>query len=542
LWLVAGWSAAAEPDRVEQDRQILQAAGVDPEDAGLLQFFRTRTLQGQDLTRIQSLIRDLGDESFEVREKASVGLVELGPVAEAHLKEAARSTDPEVKKRAEECLGKLARGSTSAVAHAAARLLAARKAAGAVEVLLNYLPFVADESTAEAVCNALSRLAAKDGKAEPLLIAGLADKLSIKRVGAARALLRSGLAEVRPGIRKLLHDPESTVRLQVALLLVEEGREPEGVALLIDMIPDAPPRQRWDIEDLLGRIAGEKAPDALKGTSDRKQIRDAWSKWWKENGEKIDLVKLELLAKVSGRTLIVERNRTPPTSGRVYEIDRDGKVQWEIGGLRVPNDARLVGEDRVLICEATSRRVTQRSLKGEVLWEYQVSAIVQSAQPLANGNVFVTCRNALIELDKDGKEVSRKDLAPTEACYAAAKTKDGRIGMVSATGKFTLLSPEGKEVKNFQAERPYVYGGIEVLKDGGLILASYTAGKVLRYDADGKVVWESAVPSPSAVSLLPNGNCLVTNMVGSSIIELDREGKEVRKISCQGRPYKAYGK
>ena len=59
-------------DVIGSDRQeILRAAKISMDGPSLLEFFRKRTLTPANRERIQSLIRQLGDKSFEVREQAS---------------------------------------------------------------------------------------------------------------------------------------------------------------------------------------------------------------------------------------------------------------------------------------------------------------------------------------------------------------------------------------------------------------------------------------------------------------------------------------
>lgn len=55
--------------------------------------------------RIETLIRTLGDSSFDAREKAMEGLRELGRAVEPELRRAAESEDPEIKQRAKAILG-----------------------------------------------------------------------------------------------------------------------------------------------------------------------------------------------------------------------------------------------------------------------------------------------------------------------------------------------------------------------------------------------------------------------------------------------------
>src|SRR5262249_8988857 len=155
--------------------------------------------------------KQLGDDSFELREQATTALIALGGAAEAQLKEAAQSSDPEVKNRAVLCLSKLAKASSPSVIQAAARVLGAHHPEGSAEALLQFLPYAPDESTADTVRGALAKTAVKDGKPDKLLVEGLEDKLPAKRLGAALALYRSGLNEVRPALMKLLKDPDTSI-------------------------------------------------------------------------------------------------------------------------------------------------------------------------------------------------------------------------------------------------------------------------------------------------------------------------------------------
>src|SRR5712675_156660 len=66
----------------------------------------TRPTTGQ----VEAAIRDLGDERFEVRERASDVLFRAGPGGMAALQRAAGWGNPEVRIRAETRLGKISRG------------------------------------------------------------------------------------------------------------------------------------------------------------------------------------------------------------------------------------------------------------------------------------------------------------------------------------------------------------------------------------------------------------------------------------------------
>ena len=95
---------AADLPRIKTDEQLLKGAGVPTDGPGLLQYFRRRALQDAAADKIKALIRQLGDDDFEVREKASAGLIDLRHRAVPFLLLARSSPEPEMVRRAEDCL------------------------------------------------------------------------------------------------------------------------------------------------------------------------------------------------------------------------------------------------------------------------------------------------------------------------------------------------------------------------------------------------------------------------------------------------------
>jgi hypothetical protein len=100
---------------------------------------------------------------------------------------------------------------------AAARLLAVRKPDGSAEVLLRYLPFADEESIIEEIELTLAAVALREGRAEPALTKALTAEEPLSRGMAGAALARARAAEHQNAIRKLLLDPDATVRLRVGL-------------------------------------------------------------------------------------------------------------------------------------------------------------------------------------------------------------------------------------------------------------------------------------------------------------------------------------
>jgi HEAT repeat protein len=534
LALAVGLPAAAEPDPAREDEQALQAANVGVDGPALLDFFRKRTPVEADRPRIQALIADLADDSYVVRDKASADLVSVGPTALALLREALKSEDVEVARRAEKCLQLIEPYASIPVTAAAARLLAVRRPDGAADALLAYAPFADDEVVSDAVREALAAVGRRDGKPDEAVTLALQDKLPVRRAAAVGALLRSASAEQRGPLRKFLEDPEPLVRLEAALALVD-ARDRDAVPVLVALLTDLPLERCWEVEDVLCRLAGDQTPSVSLGADEagRKECRDAWADWWARDGGKLDLAKLDLSQRQLGYTLIVELNRG--LAGRVMEVDGDGRPRWQIENLQYPIDAQVVGNDRVLIAEQRGRRVTERNFKGEVLWEKAVPSLLQGVQRLPNGNTFIVTRNQLLEVDREGKQVSAVE-RPSLDVMAARKLRNGEIVLLTLAGMCTRLDASGKELAHFPAGATYIIGlNVDAVPGGRVLVPQYSQSKVVEFDAEGQKVWEHETPNPNSVVRLPSGNTLIGSMVSQRAVEVDRGGKEVWEYKAEGR-------
>jgi len=118
---VAEWAAlqAADADMkkskpkpaVAADEALLKAAGLTGDGPALLDYFRKRTVQSVDPKKIKSLIKQLDDDSFQMRERASEELVKYRKFAEPWLNEALKgSKSPEVVRRVQRCLERIRSG------------------------------------------------------------------------------------------------------------------------------------------------------------------------------------------------------------------------------------------------------------------------------------------------------------------------------------------------------------------------------------------------------------------------------------------------
>src|SRR4051812_8974216 len=144
--LLAGEVAARDARAADSDPELVYAektlstAGVPTDGPALLRFFRERTLTEEERARLADAVRQLGDDDFDVREKAAADPNRAGRRSLPLLRPALRDADKERARRAEQCVREIESGRDLLLVGAAARVLAERRPDGTAAVLLDYLP------------------------------------------------------------------------------------------------------------------------------------------------------------------------------------------------------------------------------------------------------------------------------------------------------------------------------------------------------------------------------------------------------------------
>jgi HEAT repeat protein len=540
-WAIKGPPGDDEPARKVR-REVWAAWWRSVDSASLLDEFRQRCLPDDDVNRARTFLAQLADPSAETRQRAQAGLLALGPGVVPVLRRAAATADSKGATAAvERCLQAFTdRGLPATLPPAAARLLAVRRPKGAAEALLAYLP-LADEAMATEIESALTVLARHDGKLEPALAAALGDKVPARRAAAAEVVCRGGPPEQRALVRPLLQDADPEVRLRAALSLAGAG-EKEAVPVLIALLTDLPESEAQQAEEYLRQVAGDTAPEVWVGGHDaeRRKCRDAWQAWWRDRGSRAELVGANGSIRLRGYTLIVEMYNPLRRGGRVFEVDTAGKIRWSIEGLQYPVDAQVLPGDHVLITEQNLQRVSERDLKGKVIWEKSVPNVLR-AERLPRGQLMIVARNQLQVTDKAGKEVFTH-LRPGYDLMHAERLRDGGFALLTSNWEYIRLDANGKPRKSVQVPPGNMSGmvhGVEVLPNDRLLVAEFQGNKVVEQDLNGKVLWEAAVSGAVAVSRLPSGHTLVSGHNPQRVCEVDHKGKVVWEYKDGVWPYGA---
>lgn len=532
-----------EFDTSKDDVQIVAQAGLKGEGPDLLEYFKKRTLKAPDPKEIEALVKQLGDDDFQAREKAYLSLMTMGASALAGLKAGENDPDLEVRKRVADLKQRIDTKAEPTLQAAAARLIAKTNPQGAAEALMAYLPFASDPMVVDEICRTLGAVALRDDKVEPVLVKSLEDPIAIKRAAAGEALARAEVKEQLPAIKKLLADKDLSVRFRVCMAMLGL-KDKDVVPVMIDLLQELPANQLWPIEEALLRLAGEKAPQVSLGTdaASRKNTRDVWAKWYAENEKTIDMAKLTADNVYLGYTLIVQHNNRIGVGGgnvgEVFELDKDKNVRWKFTMAQgYPVDAQMIGPNRVLVCEYQGGKVTERDLKGEVKWEHACGGNPFAAQRLPNGNTFIVMQGRLIEVDRNRNEVWSYQ-RPNQDIMRARKLPTGEVVFITNIGAqatYTRMDAKTQKVnKTFNVmQTQMLFGNVEVLPNGNIIVPHYNQHRVTEYKDDGSQVTTTNLNWPNSVVRLPNGNNLITSYNQRQVYEY-RGNQQVWNFATDG--------
>jgi HEAT repeat protein len=533
-------ASSALAQHAANDEAYLAAAKISPDAKGLLEFFRSRSLRGEQLGQVEQYLEDLADARFKVREAASEKLIQLGiPVLPA-LRRFAHDADPERGRRAQACIAEieLHRVGSVGLAMPAARVLAKLKPPGAMEALLIFLPFNEDEWVEEEVLTALTDLVRDGRPLDPVIVGFLSDQHPARRAASGLLAGRSSEPEHRLAVQKLLHDTNPKVQLRAAQGLLA-GHDREAVPALIRLVEHGPTGISSRAEETLFRMAGDKAPGLSSSTSLSSQRRNAqaWTEWWRQNASQFDLRHWEDESRDQGLTLVAEMD-----SNQVWEYAADGAVKWKIKDLSGPMDAHILRNGHVLIAEYEGRRVTERDLKGKILWSKSLSGNPIACQRLNNGNTFIATHHSLVEVTPAGAEVYNHTPSKSIFLFGAQKLANGHVVYIANPGIIEEFDPVKEQIiRNVRLGSDF--GGwcsVEVLANGRFLVALFTEGKVQELDAAGKILWQCRVAGACHASRLRNGNTLVASMTHRKVLELDGDGKIIHEYGTEGRPWRVH--
>jgi outer membrane protein assembly factor BamB len=545
------------------DAEALKRANLsETNGAKLIEYLKQRTLTESEQGRIAEIIKRFGADDFDERVRATQEIESYGPAAIGPLKPAASDSDPEVAFRARQALKKVETVPHSAVASAAVKAVAKLKPDGAAAALIGFLPLADDEAVSDVIRDALVSLAiGADGKADPALVAALADVSPIRRAAAYKALITGGPSTERirvkdayPRVREaVLKESDTEARFTGLWALALTTREKEFIPELIALVPKLPRGRIWQVEDLLLQLAGTHPKDGrfLKSPESLAKAGDAWQAWWKEKGDSIDLAKLDYKQRVAGITDLLEMDVRYSGPGRLISLGHDLKERWRITGLRTPGDARFAPNGRIYVLETNYSTVNEMDQTGKSIRTINVGQQPVTANLLPDGGLLVICRGSVFAFDEDGKQLlnynrpsKRHDILAGERLPSGEVVLITNNGQDKATG--VVLDEKLKETKRkITLGRTYHVHTMDVIGANKVLVCESTG--VAEYDIEtGKQEWRFACNSPTSCQRLINGNTLICEMnfiPNGRVIEVDPSGEIVWEYQSKdslriGRAYR----
>jgi HEAT repeat protein len=544
------------------DLDWLRRAKVPTDDAGLVRFLNSLRGREADPAEVERLVRALSGGTRDEAEAAAKALTDLGAVAVPALRRHRLGPDPAGAARVRACLEKIEEAADRPLARPAMRRLVMRKAAGAADALLGYVPFAFDPAAAEDAWYGLDELAATDPKVLAMLAVALSDKQPARRAVAACILGRRGNATQKAAVRTWLGDPDPEVRLRAAQGLLA-GKHAAGVPTLIDLLTDPAIEVRWQSEELLRWLAGDAAPELVVGAGDPKAAeacQAAWRTWWKDQGEKADMAAAEREPRRPMLLLAYARK-----DGRAWVVGCDGVTRHAWTGLDRLADAQYVPGACVLTLHEqvgnTKPVLAERSLSGEAHWQHTEMKDPRYCQRLSNGHVFV----AEAEVDSTGFDRLRSQVVapgprvaathPKTPQYADAvrQTADGKVICAGvwnpAPNEFRfsnlrVYDPASDTLRSV-GDGTYLIGDkvyLEPVPDGGYLVSGLhdrsAAGPrplgIVEYDLFGEKVWRYLLAGVSHAYRLRGGTTLAC--ASDRLVELTPDRRMVGETPVSPAP------
>lgn len=547
---VATTSADPVFDQKKADLETIKSAGYSDDVKSLTDFYKNHTVTEADKARINTLIKKLGEETFEAREAASEELSKAGVPAIALLRSAnsGKDADPEIVRRTELALKIIEKVPTRSLSIAAARLLATKNEEGITQVLLNYLPLVDEEAVGDEIRTTLTALAIRGGKPDATLNSALESKEVLKRAAAAEAFTRTNNKDSRARMKEFLKkETESDIKLTIALSLVNDARDKELLPEVIKLMADVPTERGWRAEELLWRLAGEDGPPVSLGAdkASREKARDEWKKWYDANEKKVDLAKLDSESSF-GLTIVCE---TPLRGGlgRVVALGGDLKERWSVKGLNYPMDAVPLPGKKVLIAEYNRNRIIEREIDGKEIWTENINQPVNVGR-LPNGSTWAVGRNQIIEWergDKSGKKQEFTFLRNEYDIVAGTRLKSGEYVLLTQTSQILKVDRKGAITKTHQVNGNGVnqFATVDITPTGKALVTMINS--VTEVDLEtGKSGWNVNFQYATSAVRLRNGNTMVGHQNNGRIVEFDKDGKqtkwEYRGTDPAFRPFRAF--
>lgn len=474
------YCSAQHGSATSSEAVALIRAGVAADETGLIQYLRGHTPLQLSPGGYDRLSKQLAAPESAGREKAVATLAKGGPGVAVRLRDQTATADTDLERRKAAILEAIDREwppRDTALFRAAIRALARNTSEAAVGALLEILPVLAEDDLQAFVWRAADRVAAR-GNAVPLAVAARATDPDPSRRGLAAYLLgRRGTGDQQALARKLLSDPDATVRLRAAQGLLGAGETTDAVPALIPLVAVDPITVAWQADELLRWVSGPAGPaNLLTPESNRAVAAAAWADWWA--GHRAGLRWPDLCREPRRPSLLLV-TLDLPVPRRTTLVGCDGRPRWT-----ATSDGEYLVVNQLL--------PSGRAVGIAYLRETDPKAAT-SAAALAD---FTPGRGAGVRYELGTRLLER---VSAELWLGGTRVVTGRDRVTAYPNGADRPGPNLRYTLDPALVR---VGWDAAVPDGYHTRAEFDRYRLAEYDRDGRLVWEAPLSPATPVSLV----------------------------------------
>jgi len=512
--------------------RILKKWGIEATNDGLSKYLKNMLPESPARKEARQWLQQLSDNRFEIRRQAANNLSASPYISRKLLEAAAKSSVPELRKRANDIL-KL-RGSTPRLIPSIVfRKIRADRIPVAVPLLLKVIPSLHEQYLHHTIRKTILFVAKPDDAT--IFVEALSNPHVEVRIAAVQALGKLRLKNSSKKLSVLLASANTSDREKIRIVRTllnfgERKRIPDLVGLLVSDELQVRIYASMTLTDIAGDSLGYAPFDPVE---ERRTSFEKWKAWVKNNLDTVELnlplPPLELgMGHLNGNTLLAFGYKN-----KIAEYDSEGKEIWQYK-IRGAWSAEKLKNGNILLAAYYLDKVLEVDSSGKTVWEYPMPGCL-NARKLRNGNVLVVSSSGrkVREIDPKRNVVVWEYLTSAN-CRDASRLANGNT-LVAYGNNLEEITPQGTISWNYvKKTQPF---GLHALPNGNILIADFgvssrlgklSSGRVIEINRKKEIVWSYSDLQdgrrfrPSDVFRLPNGNTLITTE--KRFLEVDPNG------------------
>ncbi len=505
---------------------LLRAFGIEPTKSGIRSYLSSLVPSESASSQVLSLLSQLGDRSFEVRELATEKLMLLPSIKKGMLKD--YSDDPETTFRLKLVAEFRATG-IQKLQSTLFKTVIADSIQGLVADILNAYDHLENPRTQELAGRAILKIATANDL--DILERACTESMDQNELLAIACL--NGIDRIDPSRSvavvasiNLTHQKD-IFKLACAHLLARNGMK-ECLELYVDLLESQDRLCRSRAFGQLQSMTRQKFQYSVTATDT--QLTASVEQWRTYIGENLNDIPIEFSKRSRlGRMLVCSYN-----TGKIHSYDEDGKLKWKKTGSN-PFACQGLANGNCLVMLYSKGTLLEYDESGQLVKELKgLPKSTSSIQRLSNGNTILAAGqngNKIVEIDSKGKQVWS---AVVKGSPTGAQLQENGLLLVAlyAEEKVVEIDRSGDVISEFKVKgQPYTANRLP----NGNVLVAFARGGVGEFSEDGTEVWKAVTAANTYWADQLEDNTVVTADT-SGILKIAPEGE----ITSRQTEFKEY--